>query len=175
MPIGFWYYLNVVSLCTHSSTLGKCWFARDLWFVSDHSKHQSSPSPTTGPLCKVQYRDPCSFPSWCLVVSTSLYFQFILCGKKSKGEDFCQCSYGTRGHDDILAWWMKRVLTRRVSTSCWKQQGRNSVYLLGFWSSVSDPRENIIELKSCLHNCFIVIKIHKLTELGYKQFMKIKR
>lgn len=83
--IGFGYYFNV----THSSTLRNCWFARDLWFVSNHSKHRSSPSPTTAPLCKVQYRDPCSCPSSGLVVSPSQYFQFILCGKKSKDEDFC--------------------------------------------------------------------------------------
>lgn len=76
--IGFWYYLNVVSLPTHSSTMGNCWFTKDLWFVSDHSKHRSCPSPTTAPLCKVQYRDPCSCPSSGLVVSTSQYFQFIL-------------------------------------------------------------------------------------------------
>lgn len=113
--IGFWYYFNV----THSSTLGNCWFARDLWFVSNHSKHRSSPSPTTAPLCKVQYRDPCSCPSSGLVVSPSQYFQFILCGKKKQGWGFLsQCSCGMRGHGDILAWWTKRVFRRRVSTSC---------------------------------------------------------
>lgn len=38
-------------------------------------------------------------------VSISLCFQSILCGKKSKDENFRQCSCGAGGQGGILAWW----------------------------------------------------------------------
>ena len=105
--IGFQYYLNTVSLPTHSSTLGNCswWFPSDLWFVSDHSKLLSSSSLTVAWFCEVQYHsDPCRRPSSGVMFSISLCFQSILCGKKSKDEDFGQCSCGTGDQGGILAW-----------------------------------------------------------------------
>lgn len=75
----FLYYLNLVSLPTHSSTLGNKSLICEgsvicLW------TQQTSPSPTRAPLCKVQYRGPCSCPSWgwwflLLCISHSFYVE----------------------------------------------------------------------------------------------------
>lgn len=116
--VGFCYYLNVVSLHTHSRTLGHHWLARDLslWFVCDNSKHWLSPSPTTAPLCEVQYRDQYSCASWGWWFLLVCIFSPFYVEKRAR----MRISVS-----DKRSWWHPGLVDERSSKEkgfhCWKQ------------------------------------------------------